>query len=367
VVAAAALLAGGATAALSQGLPTEVRWQVALSSAAGTPPVLAAGVLAVSLRDGGVVAHRTPDGTRAWSIDLAPSQPLAADDERLYAITAGSVHALESATGTVAWTTPVPGVTLPPLVRAGWLILAGDAGVVALRASDGREMWRVEPGAVRGRPAIDGDLVYVPVAGARVVALEITTGAVRWQRVLGGEPGEPYGVGGRVYLGAEDRWFYALTARDGEVEWRARAGAAPRGRPAADEDRVYFVGFDNVLYAYDRGHGALRWRVGVPYRPTAGPVVLGETLIVPGPTADLISYGAQAGAAGPKIPLGARLATIPEFVRLDNDRLHMAVVTGDLNAAWTLTLLGPEIVPRLPVSPLKELPGAAVPLGPPGR
>jgi outer membrane protein assembly factor BamB len=277
------------------------------------------------------------------------------------------VHAIDPRTGADAWRVRVPAVTVPPVATGGWLILAGGTGVTALRASDGHQVWQNELGPVRSRPAIDGEFVYVALAGARIAGLDIATGTERWQRSLGGDPGEPYAVGGLVYVGAEDRYFYALDATDGEIEWSPRTGAPARGRPAADDDRVYFVGLDNVLYAFDRGDGALEWRASVGYRPVAGPVIVGDSVVVPGPAPVIAAYASERGASAGTIPLGGRLATIPGFVPLEHGRTHMAVVTGDLKASWRLSLLGPDLVPRLSVAPLTELPGVPVPLGPPDR
>jgi outer membrane protein assembly factor BamB len=366
-LAAAALAVPAAQQKASQSLPAVTRWSVELSAAAIAPPVVAAdAVVAVPLHEGGIAAFRLRDGSSAWRSELAASQPLAADDTHLYVVAADTVHALDATSGASRWRAPVSGVSVPPVARGGWLILAGDAGVSAVRAADGHELWRAALGAVKNRPAIDGDVLYVPVAGARIVALDLESGSIRWQRPLGGDPGEPYAVGGRVYAGAEDRFFYALDARDGDIEWSARTGAAPRGRPAADHEHVYLVGLDNVLYTFDRGDGALRWRAGVTYRPVAGPAIVGGALIVPGPTTALAAYDTERGVSAGRIELGGSLATIPEFVALEHDRAHLLVITGDLQASWKMSLLGPELVPRLPVAPLKELPGVPVPLAPAG-
>jgi outer membrane protein assembly factor BamB len=239
--------------------------------------------------------------------------------------------------------------------------------VAALRASDGARMWTSEVGAVRHPPAVDGDLLYVAMADRRVLALDVTTGAVRWQRRLGGVPGEPFAVGGQLYVGAEDRFFYALEADSGEIAWRIRVGAAARGHAAADEDRVYFVGMDNVVYAFDRGDGALEWRRGITYRPSSGPALVGDAVIVPGPVVSLPAVGARRGTDAGTIPFGTKLATVPRVVALPGGLTHLAAITGDLDATWRLSLIGPELIPRLPVVPLTELPGVPIPVAPPGR
>jgi outer membrane protein assembly factor BamB len=359
--------AGIPRAASWQSLPTAQRWAVALSAAPSGPPVPAGALLVVPLQSGTVAAFHIANGSAAWTHDARVDQPIAADEERVYVVAGGGIHALQASTGAVLWRADAPPVTAPLLVRSGWLIAASASGVSAFRASDGSCVWSADVGPVQLRSAIDGDRLFVPVADGHVVALTVQSGAEAWRRKLGGVPGEPLAVGGRVYVGGADKFFYALDASSGRVDWQMQTGAAPRGQPAADDDHVYFAFMDNLLRALDRGEGALRWKQGLPYRPSGGPLPIGGSIVAPGPAAALRAFRAADGAPAGAIELGATATMAPALVAGEHGAVLLAAVTGSLEGRWTLALFEPALVPWLPVVPLKELPGAAFPLAVPGR
>jgi outer membrane protein assembly factor BamB len=327
------------------------------------PPVEAGSVLIVPLLTGGIAAYHVADGSPAWTIELTPHQAIAADADRVYVPCADAIHAVDAATGSVVWRTTVNAPTAPLLVRSGWVIVAAERSLIALRATDGRELWRRDVGSIEVRPAIDGDVLYVSLADG-VGAFDLQSGASRWMRRLGGKPGEPLAIGGRVYVGAADKYFYSLDATSGRVDWPMRTGAEPRGRAAADDDHVYFVSMDNLLRAVDRGHGALRWKQGLPFRPAAGPVVLGGSVTVAGPASSLPVFSAHDGRPLERVELGGKLAALPALLQLPEGKPAIAAVTGSLEDQWKLTLLEPGVeAPVIPIAPLTELPGLAIPLG----
>lgn len=321
-------------------------------------------MIAVPLQKGILAGHRVADGSEAWQVEMAAEQEIATDGVRYYVAGRESVHALDARTGAVMWRAAVPTPTAPPLVRTGWLIVPARGALIALRAADGTEVWRQDPGPIEVRPAIDGDVLYVSAVDGRVLALDLPTGAQRWVCRLDGQAGEPLAVGGRVYLGAADKRFYSLDATTGRISWLMRTGAAPRGRPAADDRHVYFVGMDNLLRAVDRGHGALRWKKGLGFRPAAGPIIVGSAVIVPGPAATMPAFSARDGRPTGSVDFSGKLAALPVTVTLPDEITGLAVVTGSLEDQWKLSLLEPAFeLPAIPVAPLTEVPGSVVPLG----
>lgn len=168
-------------------------------------------------------------------------------------------------------------------------------------------------GAVKGSPAVVGDMLYCGTDTGRFVAARIDTGEVVWQVQLTGTThgihGSPAVVGGYVYIGAYDGTVYAferasgllawryklgyqvgsspavvpewgvvfssheespdgggfvvsLDARTGAEIWRARTEAHPHSSVAVDVERkMVFVG-DNLgyLYALDAATGGVVWR-----------------------------------------------------------------------------------------------------------
>ena len=309
------------------------------------------------------MAHRLSDGRPLWKIALGAEQPLASDGERIYVAAGESIHALDPATGATLWRAPLGGKpTTAPVPRAGWVIAAAAGELVAIRATDGAVVWRKPVGPVEFRPSLDGELLVAPLTEGSVLALDVRTGDQLWEYIVESAPTEPLAIGGRVYFGTLDKSFYTVDAATGRREWRWRIGAEVRGRAAVDDRHIYFVAMDNVLRAIDRGNGAQRWKVGLTYRPAAGPVVLGNAVIVPGDVDMLPALAATDGKPVGKIAFVARLAVLPVFALPADGPPAVIAITGSLENKWLMWSMRPSPVPALPVQPLTTLPGDAVPL-----
>jgi outer membrane protein assembly factor BamB len=353
----------GPARAGAQALPDTVRWSAPLADQPSDIPVISGPAIVVPLRSGRLAAHRLSDGEPMWTIEIAAERPLAADDEQVYVASGEAIHALKAGSGAVAWRVAAGGpITAAPLARGGWLIVAAGGELIAVRASDGTVMWRTQVGAVAFRPALDGDLLVASVTDGRVVALNVEDGARKWEFNLASEPTEPFVIGGRVYVGTAAKRFVTLRASSGRLESRREVGAVPRGRAAVDEQHIYFAAVDNLLWTTDVRDGAIEWRKPLPYRPTAGPVLLGGVVIVPGEATSLPAFNARTGAAAGQVSFPARLAMLPVLWQSSDGGIHMTGVTGGLDNKWMLTLMGPLTIPPVSLQPLTALPGEVVPL-----
>jgi outer membrane protein assembly factor BamB len=359
----------GAPPAAGQVLPDTVLWSVPGVAPPSGAPVVSGTSLIVPLRTGAITAHSLADGAERWKVPLTPAKPLAADDQRVYVADGEMLHALRTADGKVAWRV-VAGrpMTAPPLAHAGWVLLAAAGELIAIRAEDGDVVWRKKLGPIEFQPAVDGDLVVVSLVDGRVVALDLEDGSDRWTRDLHSSPGEPFVIGDRVYVGTADKTFYVFYASSGRIEDHRRIGNELRGRVAVDEERVYMAGLDNMLRAVARRGGALLWQKSLTYRPAAGPVLLGELVLVPGYVETplpvfAVKTGAPAGALG----FDGALVALPVFTRLPDGRLAVIGITGGLENKWTISLRTPPLVNPIAVQPLTALPGESVPLPPPPR
>jgi outer membrane protein assembly factor BamB len=220
------------------------------------------------------------------------------------------------------------------------VIAASASKLTAIRASDGGQIWSEESGPVRERGAIMGDTLFVPVADGAVVARDLTTGRVKWARRLSGAPQEPLAIGDRVFVGATDRRFYCLEIESGEDEWSSpfRVGAAIRGAPATDGERVYFVALDHLVRALDYRTGAMKWHTPISFRPFAGPVLVGDILVISGAVEGVSLLQAMGGQAAATVPLQQDLAVPPALGTVKGTNV-LAAVTGSLAESWRLTLL----------------------------
>ena len=325
----------------SQELPTGIRWKTPLSAPPGYPPVIAGDRVFVSALPSLVVAYDLADGHELWRQPLHPERPVVADGNRLYVASADAVQAVNSADGSVVWRTPTGAVTAPLLVKDGWIIAASGLKLMALRAADGEVIWSRDSGPQQQRPAISGDLLFVPLASGWIRAHDLISGAPRWERQLEGAPAEPLVVADRVYAGATDKKFYCLDAVDGEIEWAFRVGAEIRGTAIFEGDRIYYVGLDNLLRAHSRLTGSERWHQGLPFRPFEAPRVFGPALVVSGPTNDVLLLNLRDGRPSGKVSFPESLALAPAFAT-SNDALVVAGITGGLTEAWTLWLATPQ-------------------------
>jgi outer membrane protein assembly factor BamB len=342
--------------------PVTPRADVALDTPTLGPPAIGRGFVFVAYEHGQLAAHRVSDGVETWRIDLVVEHPPVAIDDVVLTVAGGIIHARHAATGEEAWRATTPDLAAPLLAHEGWIIVATSTRLTALRATDGSVVWTRDSPALGARPTIEGDRLYAPLADGRVQALRLRSGEVLWTRRLGGRPTIVLALPDRVYAGAADRHFYCLDAATGVQQWAFRVGAPLRGAPTAHGALVFTVALDNLVRAHDsRGHRI--WAEGVPYRPLAGPMVVGGTLGVAGPSTQLLFFDAGTGQPQPPLTFGAPLVAP---VALGSDGLHavMAALTGSDDAGWRLLLFDSSW--RVPLAPLTALPGAPVPLWTPG-
>lgn len=362
----ATLLASGES---TQKLPTDAKWSVVLTAPPAAQPVFGGDQIYIALQSGVVAAHRVADGSEAWRRDIRTTTPLAVDGGRLFVASGDAVYAL-NADGSPAWHADSGALTAPLLAQDGWVIAAAKDRLTAFRAADGTIVWRRAIGASAERPSIEGSNLYVPLVDGRVLALELAAGQQKWERRLKGAPTEVLAFADHIYVGSADKSFYCLDTDDGKVAWRQQIGAVVRGKAAADTLHVYMVALDNLLRAFDRGNGALRWSPrGVPFRPTAGPVVLGRLVAVAGTTKEIRAFETLSGQPAGQLTLPEALLTHPAYAySATAGELLIAAVTGNLTQQWTLSLaVSVPGLPSIAVGPLTAIPGLLVPIPRPPR
>lgn len=165
------------------------RWRVSRGGSGRVPPVVADGRVYLGSNDGGVHALRTSDGSVLWqqdgiggSIAVTPETVLVAGEE--------TVAALASATGRIEWRSSTPlGEPVSPAVADGVVYVGeteavsgeGSPAVVALDATGGDELWRVETrevlfgdytrAGIVGGPAVVDGAVYAATAPGDLYAI----------------------------------------------------------------------------------------------------------------------------------------------------------------------------------------------------
>jgi outer membrane protein assembly factor BamB len=345
-------------------VPSEVRWTVIVAAPPAAPPSLSESHVYLALKSGAVAAYRLNDGGVAWQQPIRTDLPVEFDDDRLVVASGEAILALDPKDGRTLWTAPAGKLTAPLLVENGWIIAAAQDELIALRATDGTRVWQRPSAGQTRRASVEGDRLYVPL-NDRLLALTLATGATEWEVRFGGEPTEVLAFADRVYVGSVDKYFYCLKAPTGDVDWAYRVGSAVRGKPAADAAQVYITAIDNMVRAFDRRSGALRWQKDAAFRPTIGPFVVGNAVIVAGRAAVVKVYRFNTGTELPKLTLNQVVVLPPAFGHSRSDTL-IAAVTGDLSEQWSLTLMGPPLWTSPAIVPLTVLPGEVLPIPRPG-
>ncbi len=320
-------------------------WQTPLGGGAFVSSVAVEGGMAYVESSGTVYAVRVDDGQLAWRVSVGVGlNALLVDGDRVYvgAGTSGGVTALSAADGTIRWQigigadtayalqmvsgtlyvsttfkrllalSPVDGsvhwahqdptaqALSQPVIANGAVYVtmrsaaastngAGSIGaqtddtVLALRASDGRAIWRRQfpigqttaPvggyfGPVLSRDEATIYAVVGPTAG-NVVALSAATGALRWQ-VPGGDTLTALlsADANVVYTGGMSGMVTAVDI-DGKTRWRVVLGErSPVLRLVAVQGTIYVATADGTCAAVDPGIGRMRWQVAGAGGTTTG-------------------------------------------------------------------------------------------------
>jgi len=339
--------------------PVRTVWTLALNNPLTVPPSYFRSHAYFAIAGDRLVAYDLTRGSQEWIAPANPQFEPAAGDGLLFISEPASLRAIRMRDGSTEWQLATAELAVAPVWDNGWLVLtARDGEVLAMRATDGRIVWRRELGApAHAQPSLAADRVYVPLADGRIVALRIDTGDVLWERRLGGPATGLLALDDRVYAGSDDNFFYALDAADGRVTWRWRTGADLVGVPVVDERNIYFVSLDNVLRALSRRTGVQQWARLLPLRPTRGPLKIDPIVIVSGIAPTLRAYNMRDGTPAGELPAAGELAGPPYPVPDSSNGLpQLLVVRHDIGKGATATLVTRQIEP--PLSPFAPPPNA---------
>jgi outer membrane protein assembly factor BamB len=166
------------------------------------------------------------------------------------------------------WVTPVDGTAATEVVIApdqGTVYAGTSAGTVyALDAATGAVRWTAALGApVTATPALADGTLYVPTGDGRLVVLAAAgcgsaTCSPSWEASTGSPLGvQPAVAGGVVYAGSDDGSIDAFDAAGCGAAtcvalWSAEAGSAITGAPAVSSGRLYVGTANGQVVAYRR-------------------------------------------------------------------------------------------------------------------
>lgn len=314
----------GEAVATSLQPPLAKKWQVRVPAPGNVWQVPSAPVVA----DGRVFVTQIswePETSLVYAFDLYSGEPLwgpvpiggdrglraglTYDAGTLFAINnVGDVFAFDAATGTTLWkrATGSWDWDTPPTASDGTLYIGAGSAVLALRASDGGELWRwlSTTGGSQSSPAVSDGLVIVSYARPQVHALDAQTGKEIWHH-----DGSYWGGGGRTAT-VRDHRVYVRSGLEQPMPVLDLASGAHTGAfdswqpPAFDDETMYTTPAADyamprhtccLLTAVDRASGSTRWTFDPGEGPGA-PLVANGTVYIAAWEGDVYALDAKTGS-----------------------------------------------------------------------
>jgi outer membrane protein assembly factor BamB len=319
--------------------PALQQWTIALNNSLTTQPGFNGSRGYFPIEGDRLVAYDLAAGNQLWLVPSQPVWPPVAGPDLVFVVYSDAIIALKANDGSEAWRLALADrLAVRPVVDDRWLVAATISGsVLAIRVGDGGVAWRSDVKArISAPPALTPDRVYLPLEDRRVVALQAEDGAVIWERRVGGPPTGILALEDRVYVGAADNFLYCLDTRRGEISWRWRTGADVIGTPVVADDRLYFVSLDNILRSLDRHGGSQKWKRALPLRPRGTPLLAGNTIVVGGLTPSVRGYAIATGAPAGDLTLPADLAAAPHLFWNGGVPVLVAVTTDLVKGATVI-------------------------------
>ena len=340
---------------MALGAGTNRIWSASIGTASDrrhriTADPVVAGGLAFTLDSQSTVTATTTGGGRVWSADLRPAGErdrsvsgggLAFEGNRVFATTGyGELVALDARTGGVAWRQKVDApISAAPTVANGVVYVLGrDAAGLAVRANDGKVLWRVFGNdglaGVMGvaAPAVSGTTAVFPFATGELMGIDTQSGNQLWAANVAGSrlgrsiglfrdvTGDPVIAGDTVYAGTNSGRTGAYDLATGMVKWEAPEGAS--SPVLAVGNAVFLVNDQAQLLRLDAANGGRVWAQKLPYFTRQivrkqdkvwnhyGPVLAGNRLYLAGSDGYLRVFDPASGAlvGTAEIPGGAAAA-----------------------------------------------------------
>lgn len=348
-------------------LSAEAAWTVTLAVPPSAAGAMDGDRLYIPLRQELLVAIDRETGRLAWTRAIETTAPVAVGGGSLFVVSGSTIRALDGSTGDTRWSTPIDGAITAPLTSYGdWLIAVLEPGdVLALRAVDGRPLWRRPVGATSAHPATPGvatagapHALYLSLSDGRVIALALESGEPLWEHKLPGILSPPAVGEDRVFVGSTDNFLYALDAESGRQAWKWRNGGDVIGA-AVDGNVVYFASLDNMVRAVNRGNGNQRWRKPTGTRPVLPPHAFRGIVVLPGLMPAITVFVGETGAVMGTHAAKGDLAG-PPLVDPAPKPFHVAFVTitreGVVEAFRPTAMMFREEKP----GPVTALPGRAL-------
>ncbi len=189
--------------------------------------------------------------------------------------------------GKLLWMQHFGPIFSSPVAGLGMLYVSSTDGYLyALQQDSGSIAWRVRLDNLLtdATPALEGQVLFVPVHSTALEALDAHTGQVYWTFETSEKIQAPPLVVGRRVLVASSMTLWGLDATTGGVIWKFHRGVTgwpTTGSPAAAGNVVYIgLGTSTQLWALDLTNGHILWSFDTGDRITSEALVKADTVYV---------------------------------------------------------------------------------------
>ncbi|MGE5334281.1 MAG: PQQ-binding-like beta-propeller repeat protein [Nitrososphaerota archaeon] len=218
------------------------------------------------------------------AIPLAPTQTSilravrAHDGKQIWKVTTAAAGTPVIADGVVYW-------VLQDVTKTEGTVIYYETSLNAFSMRDGSRLWRSTDYSFDTilTPAVVGGRLYIGSyldQDHNLYCLDARTGKKLWSYLTRGAVlGTPTVANGSVYVGSQDYGLYALDATTGKLRWRIASSAPMQAAPLIQDGVVYAPSQDGYIYALDERTGAMFWRAFAGVNPTldtVGPGTLAD-------------------------------------------------------------------------------------------
>ena len=176
-------------------------------------------------------------------------------------------------------------IVAPPL-QVGDRVFIGTADnqVVALDATDGRELWRKETEhSIWGQPSYKNGVLFVTSMDKKIYAFDAESGTLIWDRPTeldGAIASKALVDTTLIYVTSFDRKLHAISQETGEIQWSVDAQDWIWGAPVMENGVVYFADAAGLIYAVDGVSGDLLWTKDVEGAVQTTPAIADGVLYI---------------------------------------------------------------------------------------
>jgi outer membrane protein assembly factor BamB len=285
------------------------RWRFNTGGAVNSSPAISNNQVYFSSRDGYLYALSTDAGREKWKFKLGKdlgddnywdfylSSPILIGDRLYIGSGAGRLYAIDARSGRLAWTFDAGSrIRSTPAMTSEELVFGTmDGHVVALRLSDGSQLWKFATKGASNHfadvgndttslftsPSIADGVVTIGGRDAYIYGLDLATGAQIWRTT---HDGSSWILSTAIkdhalYVGSGSALIVqAAELKSGVELWRFKTTGAVFSSLTLAGDVIYFSDFAGNIYAVNRLTGVEYWRFPMGQRSLSTPV-LGDGVV----------------------------------------------------------------------------------------